>query len=259
MKKAIVTVSYGTTSTEAMQRSVQAVENDLAHAFPEYDVYRALTGDRIRQALAAQGIPADSPEEILDRLAAEEYSSVLIQPTHIINGSEYDRIVHAVQSRRHRFSTIAVSTPLLHSRTDMEVVCRFLEAQYGNTADAVIVMGHGSDHPANRMYADFADTAHTLGMHRLFIATLEAHPQLEDLFPALKASHCRSVTLVPLLFTAGTHACRDMAGEQPGSWKSRLQAEGFQVSPIVSGLGEHAAIRRLYVQHLQNLMYSTAE
>ena len=251
MKKAILAVSYGTAYTDALSASVEATENTFRTSFPDHAVRRAFTGKRIIEMLAKKGIHVESVDEALAHLADEGYEEVVVQPTHIIGGNEYESITATVENWRDRIPNIKVGTPLLHSREDIEMLCKFFAGTYGSAADAVVLMGHGSDHAANSLYAEFGETCRTLGYNRLLIATLEASPSIDDIIPQLKADGVQSVVITPLLFVAGGHACRDMAGGEPGSWKSRLEAEGFTVTAVVKGLGEYDAIRRLYAEHLR--------
>lgn len=254
MKKAILAVSYGTTYPEALTASVEATENTFSSLFPDWEVRRAFTGKRIMEMLSKKGIYIDSLESALDKLAEEKYEKIILQPTHIINGSEYDKISDAAKVYKSRFAEIAVGAPLLSERSDIEALCHFFARTYSSSADAVLLMGHGSDHYANKLYSDFSDICKQLGYNNLYIATLEASPCLEDVIPVLKENVCHTVTVTPLLFVAGGHACKDMAGDEPGSWKSKLEADGFTVNAVVKGLGEYGEIRRLYADHLQALI-----
>lgn len=253
MKKAILVVSYGTTYPDALTNSIEAVENEFRQSFPNYTVCRVFTGKRIIEALEKKQIHVDSVEEALSKLADAGYETVLILPTHIINGSEYDKICATANSYRERFQVLKIGAPLLGETEDIETICKFFAAKYGKTSDALLLMGHGSDHYANKLYSDFANICRALGYRNLFIATLEASPSIDDIIPQLKAAGFSSVTVTPLLFVAGGHACKDMAGEHPESWKSRLEAEGFTVDTVVKGLGEYSEIRDLYIRHLANL------
>ncbi|MBQ8508400.1 MAG: sirohydrochlorin cobaltochelatase [Clostridia bacterium] len=251
MKKAIIAASYGSAYPSTLTNAIEPVEATFAGAFPDYAVRRAFTGRMTRQALAQKGTPVDSVEEALERLAAEGFDEAAIQPTHIISGSEYDSIRDAAAKFADRFAKIRVGAPLLHDRSDIETICRFLRGKLGGEDSLTVLMGHGSEHHANRLYADFADICRKLRFDDMFIATLESTPSLDDLLPLLKASGRSKITLAPLLFAAGGHACRDMAGDEPHSWKSRLEAEGFTVNAVVKGLGEYSEIRALYVSHLK--------
>lgn len=254
MKKAILAVSYGTTYPEALTESIGAVENTFRKTFPDYTVHRAFTGERIMEMLQKKQIHVDSVEEALEELADDKYEEVVLQPTHIINGQEYEKIYASAKSYRDRFHVLKIGVPLLHASADIEAICRFFAAEYSRFTDALVLMGHGSDHYANKLYSDFADICRKLGYQNLFIATLEAKPSIDDIISQLKAAGYRNVTITPLLFVAGGHACKDMAGDEPDSWKSRLEAEGFTVTAIVKGLGEYAAIRELYAKHLYDTM-----
>lgn len=250
IKKAILVVSYGTAYPDALTASVEALENTFRTSFPDYTVCRAFTGKRIIELLAKQQIYVDPVEEALAKLTEEGYDEIIVQPTHIIAGNEYEKINAAIRIYQSKIPKIRIGTPLLHDRADIETLCRFFAQTYGNAADALVLMGHGSDHAENRLYTAFENVCRTLGYRNLYIATLEASPNIDDVLPSLKEAKAQSVIITPLLFVAGAHACKDMAGGGPDSWKSRLEAEGFVVTPIVKGLGEYEAIRELYTNHL---------
>lgn len=252
MKKAILAVSYGTSYADALTNSIEAVENTFRETFPDYTICRAFTGRRIVEMLAKKQIYVDSVETALEKLIQNGYKEVILQPTHILNGNEYEKICKAADTFRERFSVLQTGVPLLHEQGDTETLCRFFAQKYCHTTDALVLMGHGSDHYANKLYADFGDTCRSLGYKNLFIAALEAPPTIDDILPKLKEAGYRKITVTPLLFVAGSHACKDMAGSEPDSWKSRLEAEGFSVTVIVKGLGEYAEIRDLYAKHLLN-------
>lgn len=278
VKKAIVVVSYGSLNAAALDASLGATEETFRRTFPEYAVVRAFTGKRILKALAERGTPADSVESALDRLADAGFREVALQPTHIIAGSEFSGIAEAARRWKERFGRdssiekISVGAPLLQNSSDSEPICRFFAKLAGfektadvektdrfeQTADALLLMGHGSDSAANQIYSDFAVVSRRLGYDRTFIATLEASPRLEDVLPKLHEADVRSVVLAPLLFSAGEHVARDMAGDSSDSWKSRLQTAGFTVYPVIKGLGEYAEIRELYARRLRRTLDAAA-
>ncbi len=250
MKKAILAVSYGTTIPDALRASVEAVENEFRNCFPGYTVFRAFTGRRTMEILEQKQMHVDSVEEALKKIAAEGFEEVILQPTHIIGGSEYESIRSTAEAYKNRFSVVKIGAPLLHSREDMETLCRFFAGAFSGIAEAVVLMGHGSGHEANRLYTEFGEICRALGGDRLFVATLEAKPDIGDVIPELKERGYRKILITPLLFVAGTHACKDMAGDGKDSWKSRLEKEGFSVTAVVKGLGEYPEIRALYAGHL---------
>lgn len=248
--KAILAVSYGTVSAAALEKSVVPLENTFAAAYPDYTVRRAFTGQRIRAIMKAAGTPADSPSEALERLAAEGFDEVIVQPSHVTAGTEYERLCTEAAAFDGRFAKLKIGAPLLHDRSDIETVCRFLYGTYRRERWLTVLVGHGAERGSERLYDGFREVCRELGYGDLFTAALEGSPALDDILPALSASGKKNITLVPLLFTAGVHAVRDIAGDAPESRKSRLEAEGFTVRTVVRGLGEYEDIRNLYVSHI---------
>ncbi len=255
-KRAIIIVSYGTANIGALIRAIQKIEEMVRAAYPEDTVYRAFTGARVRSMLEAQGIHVPSVEEILSTCAAEGYKSVILQPTHMVNGEACEQLQTAAVGFDISFRELIVGAPLLDCVTDMEIVARFCMQTYGKGTDAVVMMAHGTDTASNQKYTALAAVAEKLGFHDLWIAVKDAAPSLDDILPKLKEKRYRTITLAPLLLTAGHHACKDMAGTGADSWKSHLEAEGFLVTTVVKGLGEYPEIREIYLKHLQNAMDS---
>jgi len=250
MKKAILAVSYGSGIASVLETSVVPLENAFAAALPDHTVRRAFTGKRIREALANAGTPVDSPSGALERLAAEGFDEVILQPSHVSAGSEYDLLCEEASAFEGRFAKLRIGTPLLYDRSDRETVCRYLHGAFRRDGRLTVLMGHGSAHRPDGLYSELNGICRELGFHDMFAAALEGSPSLDDILPALKSSGCERITLVPPLFTAGVHAVKDVAGGHPDSRKSRLEAEGFRVDAVLCGLGEYAAIRSLYVSHL---------
>ncbi|MBQ9995326.1 MAG: sirohydrochlorin cobaltochelatase [Clostridia bacterium] len=248
--KAILAASYGSGSAAALEKSVVPLENAFAEAYPGYTVRRAFTGQRIRARMNVSGIPADSPAEALERLAAEGFDEVVVQPSHVTAGTEYERLCAEAAAFEGRFAKLRIGVPLLYDRTDIAEVCRFLYGKFRREGWLTVLVGHGSEHGSEWIYDGFREVCREAGYRDLFAAALEGSPDLDDLLPVLRASGCRNIMLVPLLFTAGVHAVRDIAGDAPESRKSRLEAEGFAVDAVMRGLGEYEDIRNLYVSHI---------
>lgn len=255
MKKAILVVSFGTTYENSLKNSIEALENDIRASFPEYDVFRAFTSSIVIKRLNERGISTDSVSEALEKLASNGYSSVTVQPTHIINGIEYEKMCSVCETFSSRFSHICTGVPLFNSESDMEYVCQFFKNEFG-TDSAAAFMGHGTEHAANQLYSDFRTVCSKHGYNNMFTATVEGTPDINDLVSELKESAFRNVIITPLMLVAGDHACNDMAGNDDDSWLSILSSEGFSVTPVIKGLGEYAEIRRLYVSHLENTIKS---
>ena len=177
----------------------------------------------------------------------------MIQPTHIINGVENNRMLHLLRRNRDSFVSMRIGTPLLTSPEDMEeVIAGIMEDYRALPSDTgVLCLGHGTDHYSNFTYPAFEYTARRMGYSRLFIGTVEGYPDIETVISHVLQSGCKKMILLPLLFVAGDHARNDMAGEEPDSWKSRLNASGIQTTCVLKGLGEYPAIQHLFLKHME--------
>lgn len=251
MKKAILSVSYGSSDESQIENTIDRVENEYRRVFPETEIRRAFTSRRVIEALRSAGTPVDTVPEALDRLCRDGFDHVYIQPTHIISGGEYDSIRDCAAAREDRFRVIRVGGPLLDGESDNEFVCRFFASRYGSAGQAIVLVGHGSDHTDNKKYGELQETAKRLGFDEIFVMTLEASPSLDDILPEIRAAGFGKVRLIPLLFGAAGHAKRDIAGDRPESVASRFRAERFEVESVVRGLGEYQEFAALYAAHLR--------
>ncbi len=256
MKKAILAVSYGTTYPEAITSSIQEIEDTFRRTAPDFDVFRAFTGKRVISILEQKGLFIDSAEIALKKLADHQYEIVVVQPTHLMYGTEYRKLQRVVSEFQDRFEKIILGTPLLRSQEDIEILCRIITKKFNSLADVLLLAGHGSaEENSSNLYADIVRFCRKLGYPDVYAAAVEAPPNLEDILPFLKNSRYHSVAIIPLMVTAGKHICRDLTGDGADSWKSRLEREGFSVIPVIHGLGEYEEIRILYAEHLGKLMY----
>lgn len=253
MKKAIIAASFGTTYEQAAEKSISAVEEKLRQEFNGFEVRRAYTSRMVIAALKKRGEQIDTVEEALEKLADQGYTHVYIQPTHIINGFEYNKITAAAEKYKDKFTVLETSTPLLDSDEDIGKVCDLFENELGSE-NAVAVMGHGTEHSANAIYTRFAEKCKEKGYKNIFAATVEGTLTLEDIIPQIKAAGFKEVIITPFLLVAGDHANNDMAGDEPDSWKSALASQGFEVVPVVKGLGEYAEVREMYAEHLRRII-----
>ncbi len=253
MKKALVVVSFGTTYEGAIGAIVN-IEETCKKAYPDYDFYRAFTsGMIIRKLKKTQNITIMNPEDVMEYLVAEGYEEVVCQPTHIIGGIEYDKLAAILMNYKDKIPVIRIGKPLLSDESDYESVCKAVMDQVKDRLgenDALVLMGHGSEHSANSTYFMFEDMLRDMGYNNTFMATVEGFPKLDYILRRLKRTHVEKVLLMPLLIVAGLHAREDLAGDEEDSWKSILIKNGFQVEPFVIGLGEFDAIARLFADHL---------
>ncbi|WP_413738876.1 sirohydrochlorin cobaltochelatase [Sodalis sp. RH21] len=259
MNKALLTISFGTTYTEARIRNIEACERRLADAFGDRTPFRAFTSGMIMRKLARRdGLFIDSPAQALEKLWQQGYRDVAIQSLHVINGDEYEKILHHAAPWRERFDALYIGAPLLNGEQDYGRLIGALQAQMPPLAgdERVVFMGHGTSHHA---FAAYACLDHMLAARRIpaSIGAVESYPDLAGVIDRLKAQRVRKVHLMPLMLVAGDHAINDMASDEPESWKSQLQRAGYECRCWVQGLGENPLIQQLFVDHLAECM--TAE
>ncbi|HML89706.1 MAG TPA: sirohydrochlorin cobaltochelatase [Methylomusa anaerophila] len=262
-KKAILVVSFGTTFPETRKLTIEAVEKKIQQAFPDYEVRRAFTSRIIIKTLAERdGIKVENEKQALDRLQAEGYKEVIVQPLHISPGEEFDMVKEAVQTyqKAKAFDNIVLGRPILYylgqgdKPDDYMKAFQAVKTQFPQlkNQEAVVLMGHGGVHPGSAAYAALQYKLSQAGVNNVFVYTVEGCPALEDIIGQLKANKIKKVTLMPLMLVAGDHATNDMAGDEKDSAKSILTAAGFKVEAYVHGLGENPGIQEIYVQHVKD-------
>lgn len=252
MKKAIIEASFGTSHKNALENSVLALQKKIKKEFADHDVFTVITSGMVRSALKKQEIFFDDADTMLGRLKAEHYDEVIIQPTHMIPGIEYEKLCAAADKYKNDFSVLLTGTPLLDSKSDIEKVCRIIAEKYPD--ETVILMGHGTEHRSNEIYTLVSEICRKSGFNDLYVATVEAEPTIDDVIGTLKKDGISSVTLMPLMLVAGDHAENDMAGDQPDSWKQKLEANGFKVKCVLKGLGEYPEIQEIYCENIKELI-----
>ena len=263
-KKAIVVVSFGTSYLETLKLNIESVEKRIRAAFPDYEVRRAFTSRTIiKRLLERNGIQIDNERQALERLQAEGYQEVYIQPLHIVPGAEYDKIKVLVAHYAHAtdkiFEKIRLGRPLLYCMgqenhpDDYEIAIKALATQLPpvESTSAIVLMGHGGMHPANAAYSVLQLKLEDAGLDNVFIYVVEGFPALSRVIAKLKQKQIRKVTLMPFLLVAGDHATNDMAGAEEHSAKSQLAAAGFDVEIYFRGIGENVAMQDIYVDHLK--------
>jgi len=261
-KSAILVVSFGTSYNDTRKVTIEATENKIKDAFPDYDVYRAFTAQIIIDKLKARdNLVIDNVKEAMERLKKEKYSEVYIQPLHIINGAEYDDLIEETNEYKDYFNILKVGKPLLTTEDDYKKVIDAIKDKFENLNDneAIAFMGHGTHHIANAQYSELAYMIHDEGYKNVFVGTVEGYPSIDNVIRKLKENNIEKVTLMPFMLVAGDHANNDMAGDEEDSWKTILKKEGFEVETYIHGLGEIDAIRDIYIEHLNNIINGTDE
>ncbi len=256
-KKAVLVVSFGTSHLDTLEKNIAAIEQEIGKALPDYTLRRAFTSGMIMKKLHQRdGIQIDNVPQALTRLCSEGYSSVLIQPTHVINGEEYDKLCKLAEPFMKELS-ILIGTPLLTTVQDYKDTIHAVMAEMEPPAqdEAIVFMGHGTIHYANATYALLEYMFHDLGWNQVLIGTVEGYPELPQVIRRLhRMPQVQRVRLHPLMVVAGDHAKNDMAGDEEESWRSQLEAEGYGVTCVLRGLGEYESIRKLFAQHAQNAL-----
>lgn len=251
MKKAVVCVSFGT-SVPAARKNITAVEDVLRQSAHGGIFISAFTSSIIRRILKERGEAVYSVAEALEELWKQGVTEVLVQPTHILCGHEYDKLKREAETWRDRFEKLRVGRPLLADTEDLRALAAVLSAAYPpQTGETLVLFGHGTDHTANMVYPALQTAFHLAGRPDVLVGTVEGWPAFEDVLAQIKSREERGVHLVPLMLVAGDHALNDMAGGGPDSWKSRLEAEGFTVRATLRGLGVMPAVQNLYRTHLE--------
>lgn len=251
MRKTLLCVSFGT-RVETARRHITLVENALREAAPDYAFVRAFTSPTIRRILQARGETVPSLEQALAELPGGQ---VIVQPTHLLYGIEYDRIKQTVANWTGKLFSVALGKPLLAGTDDLQHLARALSRAYPPAeGEALVLMGHGTPHFAGVVYPALQSVFRMLGRPDIHVAAVEGWPALEDILPMLDGAAVKTVRLLPLMLVAGDHAWNDMAGDAPESWKSRLNAAGFDTRCTLQGLGELPEVRAMYCRHLRELL-----
>ena len=256
----LLVVSFGTSFNDSRRLTIGAIEGSLAESFPDWSVRRGFTSQIIiDHVLSRDGVAIDNVSEALNRAADNGVKTLVVQPTHLMDGFEYNDLVDELAGYADAFEAIAVGEPLLSSEEDFAAVAEAIAqatAEYDDGETAICFMGHGTEAESNGVYAKMQQVLSEAGYEHYFIGTVEAEPSVEDLLAAVQAGDYKRVVLRPLMIVAGDHANNDMAGDEEDSWKSVFESAGYEVECVLSGLGELEAIRDLFVQHAQAAMDS---
>ena len=276
-EKEILVVSFGTSFNDSRVADIKGIEDAIQAAFPDWSVRRAFTAQIIiNHVQARDGEAIDNMEQALDRAAANGVKELVVQPTHLMHGAEYDEMMDALDAYRDKFDKIAVAEPLLGEvgtdatviNADKEAVAKAVvadaaaDAGFADAAAAAkegtafVLMGHGTAHVAKVTYSQMQTQMGKLGYDNVFIGTVEGEPEetaCEAVIEAVKAAGYKNVILRPLMVVAGDHANNDMAGDEEDSWKSMFQDAGCfdSVTAQIAGLGSIEAVQDLYVAHTQ--------
>ena len=271
----LLAVSFGTSYNDSRVEDIKGIEDALQEAYPDWSVRRAFTSQIIINHIQARdGECIDNMDQALERAVKNNVKNLIVQPTHLMHGAEYDELVKAVERYQDKFESVKVAEPLLGEvgsdasaiNSDKEAVAKAVTAQAVETAGydsldaakedgtAFVFIGHGTSHTAKVSYSQMQTQMQVLGYDNVFIGTVEGEPEetsCEAIIEAVKNAGYKKVILRPLMVVAGDHANNDMAGEDEDSWKSLFENSGFfeQVDVQIAGLGGIEAIQQIYVDH----------
>ena len=273
----LLVVSFGTSFNDSRAADIGGVEKALQAAYPDWSVRRAFTAQIIiNHVQARDGEKIDNMEQALERAVDNGVKNLVIQPTHLMHGAEYDELTEAAENYKDKFEKLVIAEPLLGEvgsdasvvNEDKAKVAEAITAEAVKTAGfdsleaakedgtAFVFMGHGTSHTAKVSYSQMATQMADLGYDNVFIGTVEGEPEetaCEAVIESVKNAGYTKVVLRPLMVVAGDHANNDMAGDDDDSWKSMFEASGAfeKIDTQIAGLGEIDAIQQLYVAHTQ--------
>ena len=276
----LLVVSFGTSFNDSRAEDIGGIEKALQTAYPDWSVRRAFTAQIIiNHVQARDDEKIDNMDQALERAVNNGVKNLIIQPTHLMHGAEYDELKEAVDNYKDKFESVTIAEPLLGEvgadatviNDDKKAVAEAITAQAVESSSydsldaaeadgtAFVFMGHGTSHTAKVTYSQMQTQMNELGYKNVFIGTVEGEPEetsCENVIEAVKAAGYKKVVLRPLMVVAGDHANNDMAGDDDDSWKSQFEASGAfdEIDTQIEGLGRIDAIEQLYVQHTQAAM-----
>ena len=276
----LLVVSFGTSFNDSRVADIKGIEDALQAANPDWSVRRAFTAQIIINHIQARDDEhIDNVEQALERAVNNGVKNLVIQPTHLMHGAEYDELMDTVDAYKDKFESVKVAEPLLGEvgddadtvNDDKKAVAEAITSEAVATANydsldaakkdgvAFVFMGHGTSHTAKVSYSQMQAQMKELGYENVFIGTVEGEPEetaCEEVIKAVSAAGYKKVILRPLMVVAGDHANNDMAGDDDDSWKSQFEASGEfdSIDTQIAGLGEIKAIQDLYVAHTADAM-----
>ncbi|MBR6393480.1 MAG: sirohydrochlorin cobaltochelatase [Ruminococcus sp.] len=262
-EKELLVLSFGTSYNDSRRLTIGAIEDALEKAFPEFSVRRGFTANIIIDHVNKRdGILIDDVDAAMKRAVDNGVKTLVVQPTHLMNGLEYNDLIDQVGSYADGFDKVVFGEPLLTSDDDFKRVEKAIvdwTSEYDDGKTAICFMGHGTEAQSNEVYQKMQDLLTADGYTNYFVGTVEATPSVDDVLAKVKEGNYEKVILEPLMVVAGDHANNDMAGDEVDSWKSVFTAAGYDVECLVRGLGENEAIREIYVDHAKAAIEKAAE
>ena len=245
MEKAVLVTSFGTSHKDTREKCLDLIENEVRAKYGSEKVERAYTSGVIRRIVERkEGIHIFDQNEGLEALKNKGYDEIITMSLHILDGIEYAKL-------NDKYGKI--SKPLLVNEEECEKVVNDEEFNSTEGNDAIVFMGHGSESAADSTYQRLQEEYLKAGKDNIFIATVEGQVTIEDVIQKLKGRGFRKILLKPFMIVAGDHAKNDMASDEEDSWKTILQNEGYEVTPLLKGMGEYEFIRKMFMDKLEEV------
>ena len=243
MKKAILVTSFGTSHKDTREKCLDVIENEVREKYGDEKVERAYTSGVIRRIVEKkEGIHIYDQKEGLEALKNKGYDEIITMSLHILGGIEYSKLSNEYGK---------VTQPLLTTDEDYRKIVNNEKFNDLEGNDAIIFMGHGSESAADVTYQRLQEEYIKAGKNNIFIATVEGKVTIEDVIEKLKKTDYKKILLKPFMIVAGDHAKNDMASDEEDSWKTVLQNEGYEVTPVLKGMGEYKFIRDMFMEKLE--------
>ena len=243
MKKAIIVTSFGTSHKDTREKCLDVIENEVREKYGNEKVERAYTSGVIRRIVEKkEGIHIYDQKEGLEALKNKGYDEIITMSLHILGGIEYSKLSNEYGK---------VTQPLLTTDEDYGKIVNNEKFNDLEGNDAIIFMGHGSESAADVTYQRLQEEYIKAGKNNIFIATVEGKVTIEDVIEKLKKTDYKKILLKPFMIVAGDHAKNDMASDEEDSWKTVLQNEGYEVTPVLKGMGEYKFIRDMFMEKLE--------
>ena len=245
MGKAILVTSFGTSHKDTREKSLDVIENRVKETYGKEKVERAYTSGIIRRIIEKrEGIHIYDQKEGLETLKNKGYNEIITMSLHILGGIEYSKLDSSYGK---------VTEPLL--KTDEDYVKIVNNEEFNNLEgnDAIVFMGHGTESAADSAYHKLQEEYIKAGKNNIFVATVEGEVTIEDIIEKLKMGDYKKILLKPFMIVAGDHAKNDMASDDEDSWKTMLKNEGYEVTTLLKGMGEHEIVQEMFMDKLEKV------
>lgn len=259
-EKVLLIVSFGTSFNESRSLTIGGIEATMKEAYPDYQVRRAFSSQIIIDKLAErEGLNIDNVTEAMDRLVLDGVKEVVVQPTMVMNGYEYDDVIAEVTPYADKFESLKIGKWLLADDKDYDEVAELIvkETQQFRADDtAIVFMGHGTEHESRETYSNLQKILKDKGYNDYIIGTVEHGIEIEQVQQFLSEMEVKKVVLRPFMIVAGDHANNDMAGDDEDSWKTILTEDGYEVETVLEGLGQIKGIQDIFIEHVKEAIDS---